>query len=333
MRIFYSWQSDSDSLTNKNFIEECLKEVFSEVNLTTDFSDRSEGEIEVDKDTFNVSGFPEMIPTIMGKINEADGFVADLTFVAHVGRKMIPNPNVMFELGYAIYCLGSARVIPVMNTYYGNPDDLPFDIRHRRWPTQYYLAPNAQSVDREQAKESLKKDLTEAISYFSSFPAKDSLKPLQPNASYLDIIHHILTSNLSDWSEQYEIEPGVFQVYYHKGPNLRVIIDQTEQGIENRDYKSIWANCFLHPAARSYKAKIFYSNTLISDLIMVSVDEGNVMIPQPIEDSSGKNYTIGPLPYKIGQFFDSMRVLDDYIEKVEHILREKGYSLRLFPSS
>jgi len=333
MRIFYSWQSDSDSLTNKNFIEECLKEVFSEVNLTTDFSDRSEGEIEIDKDTLNVSGFPEMIPTIMGKINEADGFVADLTFVAHVDRKKIPNPNVMFELGYAIYCLGSARVIPVMNTYYGNPDDLPFDIRHRRWPIQYYLAPNPQTVDREQAKESLKKGLTEAVSYFSSFPAKDSVKPLQTNASYLNIINHILTSNLSDWSEQYEIEPGVFQVYYHKGPNLRIVVNLSEQGIENPDYRSIWANCFLHPAARSYKAKVFFNSTLINDLIMVSVDEGNVLIPQPSEDSSEKNFVIDSFQYKIGLLFDSMRVLDDYIEKADHYLREKGYSLRLFPSS
>lgn len=333
MKLFYSWQSDTDCSTNKTFIEECLREVFSEVNLITDFSDRSEGIIELDKDTLNISGFPEMIPTILGKISEADGFVADLTFVAKIGDKGIPNPNVMFELGYAIYCLGYSRVIPVMNTYCGMPVELPFDIRQRRWPIQYNLTPDASNGDREQAKESLKKSLTETISYFRSIPEKDMISPLQPNASYLDIIHHILTSNLNDWSEQYEIEPGVFQVYYHKGPNLRVIIDQSEQGIENPDYKSTWANCFLHPAARSYKAKIFFSSTLIADLILVSVDEGNALIPQPTLDLSGKHYIIDPIPYKIAQLFDSRRILDDYIDKADQHLRKEGLSLRFFPSS
>jgi len=30
-------------------------------------------------------------------------------------------------------------LLKVMNTHYGPPDELPFDLRHRRWPVKYRI--------------------------------------------------------------------------------------------------------------------------------------------------------------------------------------------------
>jgi hypothetical protein len=167
------------------------------------------------------------------------------------------------------------------------------------------------------------------MAYCLALPPKDSLPALQADASRKIIFDHILVSNLEDWSEQYEIETGVFQVYYKKGPQLRVVLDERKSGILEKNYISPWANCFLHPTARSYKAKIFYNSTLIDDVIVVSVDEGTVIMPQPISDSDERHFTIEPLAYKIGQLFDSMNMLDEYIWKANERIQRKGMSLRV----
>jgi hypothetical protein len=98
---------------------------------------------------------------ILEKISSAAIFVGDVTligkatmersFLARLFRrfsnrqknldnpKMLPNPNVLLELGYAAHCLGWERVILVMNSHFGPPEFLPFDLRHRRFPISYHL--------------------------------------------------------------------------------------------------------------------------------------------------------------------------------------------------
>ena len=125
--VFYSWQSDTDTSANKNFINDCLKNAIKE---NTKY-------IEVERDTQNVLGAKEIDRTIFEKINNADVFVADISFVAvyikenSEGKKVkkIPNSNVMLELGYAAGKIGWERVILVFNEDYGDLDDLPFDLR------------------------------------------------------------------------------------------------------------------------------------------------------------------------------------------------------------
>lgn len=46
--------------------------------------------------------------------------------------KYMPNPNVMLELGYATHVVGWDRVICVLNSDYGAPENMPFDIANRR---------------------------------------------------------------------------------------------------------------------------------------------------------------------------------------------------------
>ncbi|NLN72573.1 MAG: NAD(P)H-dependent oxidoreductase [Thermoplasmatales archaeon] len=329
MNIFYSWQSDNPQSTNKKFIEECLREVINDLDRTVDITGRNEELHTLNKDTQGVPGYPAIVDTIIKKISDADCFVADLSFVAKTAKKGIPNPNVMYELGYAVYCLGYKRVIAVMNTYYGEPEDLPFDIVQRRFPVQYCLAPDTTKVERAKIKERFKKDLNKAMAYCLALPPKESLPSLRSPVSYKTIYDHILVSKLEDWSEQYEIETGVFQVYYQKDPQLRVVLDETKNGILIEDYKSPWANCFLHPNATSYMAKIFYNTTLIDEIIIVAVDEGTAKMPQPISDSEERHFTIEPLAYKIAQLFDSMNNLDEYIWRANALIQKDGMSLRI----
>jgi len=128
--VFYSWQSDLPNPTNRGFIERALKDAAK--TLRNDDSIRVEP--VVDRDTLGVPGSPEIHRTIFEKIDAAAVFVADVSIInpnVPEGRRM-PNPNVLVELGYALKSLGPTRIVLVMNTAFGPPEQLPFDLRTRR---------------------------------------------------------------------------------------------------------------------------------------------------------------------------------------------------------
>jgi hypothetical protein len=82
----------------------------------------------------------------------------------NIQRKRLPNPNAAIEVGEAAEAVGWDRVILVMNTYYGPADDIPFDIKHRRFPIQYELSPDANNrKKRTTVKDKLVNDLEKAI--------------------------------------------------------------------------------------------------------------------------------------------------------------------------
>ncbi len=132
--VFYAWQSDRDTNGNQHFIRKALDDAADRMN-----EDSALGvELKIDADTEGVVGTPPVTETILNKIRTSDIFVPDLTFVAEtVGGKLVPNPNVMVEYGYALRSLTFEAMMPVMNTYYGEPEKLPFDLGHVRHPTQY----------------------------------------------------------------------------------------------------------------------------------------------------------------------------------------------------
>lgn len=132
MVIFWSWQSDSDSAANRNFIQDCLEKAGKRVGKA------SSTIIEVDRDTKGVGGTPNISETILQKIAAADVFVWDASLSTKSPRPA-PNPNVLFELGFAVALLGWQRVIGVFNEVEGAPTSLPFDLLHRRWPITYSL--------------------------------------------------------------------------------------------------------------------------------------------------------------------------------------------------
>jgi hypothetical protein len=185
--VFWSWQSDLDRSITKDFIkaalEEALEKASSELQLES--ADR----VELDHDTKGEAGLVEIVKTIFGKIDTCDVFVADITPIAttspHAGQKQIPNPNVMIELGYALRELGHKRVITVANLAFGGrPEELPFDLRHRRGAITYLLERNANSSSRKHALVKLVKELTGALTLNLSAPREDRLvKYPQPKLS------------------------------------------------------------------------------------------------------------------------------------------------------
>lgn len=147
--VFYAWQSDRDQKGNRHFIRRALDDAAKRIND----DDALAVEIKVDADTEGVLGTPPVTETILKKIGASDIFVPDLTFIAQTDSgKLTPNPNVMAEYGYALRALTFEAMMPVMNTHYGPPTELPFDLGHVRHPTQYDLPPASPDGARRAAR-------------------------------------------------------------------------------------------------------------------------------------------------------------------------------------
>lgn len=129
IKIFYSWQSDLPNFANRGFISNALESVAKD--LRRDKSVKVEPVI--DRDTSGVPGAPDISATILRKIDTSDIFVADVSLVSStMKKKSAPNPNVLFELGYAAEALGEGRLVLVVNTAFGGPENLPFDLKMKR---------------------------------------------------------------------------------------------------------------------------------------------------------------------------------------------------------
>jgi hypothetical protein len=172
--VFYAWQSDLPDATNRGLIRRSLRNAASALEETY-----ASGKLHValDEATRGESGSPNIPLTILRKIARADAFVCDLTPINTAQGKQtkaMPNPNVIFELGYAVAQLGWARVIMLFNESYGTfPDDLPFDVdRHRASP---YKAKASSKKEKSDPQTHLTSLLTTALqSVFQNEPARPS---------------------------------------------------------------------------------------------------------------------------------------------------------------
>lgn len=128
--VFYAWQSDLPDKTNRRAIRNALKS--ASISLEEEFAGQKI-RIIIDESTRDMSGSPNIPTTILDKIRSADAFVCDITTVLSSAGKSAPNPNVIFELGYAVAYLGWDRIIMLFNREYGKfPDDVPFDFDRNR---------------------------------------------------------------------------------------------------------------------------------------------------------------------------------------------------------
>lgn len=155
-RVFYSWQSDSPGNTNRNLISAALEKAAEEIRNDETITI----EPVIDRDTLGLGGSPDITQAIFSKIDSASIFVCDVSIIDPTAKKPAPNPNVLLELGYAIKVLGWERIIMVMNTEFGGPAELPFDLRSRRITT-YAVAEDAE--EKAPARNSLRKTLVAAL--------------------------------------------------------------------------------------------------------------------------------------------------------------------------
>lgn len=154
--VFYSWQSDSPKKTNQNAIRTALGKAAKKIS-----ADRSGIKIIIDEATRDTSGSPNIPSTILEKIQESEIFIADITTITPLGLgRPCPNPNVTYELGYAIGELGWDRVVLLFNKALGEfPKDLPFDFAQHRVSVYQF----AKDEDSKTAQESLEQILKMAI--------------------------------------------------------------------------------------------------------------------------------------------------------------------------
>jgi hypothetical protein len=75
--VFFSWQSDLPNSTNRGFIEKALKDAAEKLNK----NETIDVDTIIDRDIKDVSGSPNIIDTILGKIDKCDLFVADLSII------------------------------------------------------------------------------------------------------------------------------------------------------------------------------------------------------------------------------------------------------------
>ena len=119
-KVFFSWASDSKE--TRNIIEQILKSITASLSL-------DDINIEITTSIRELKGAGHVPTNIIKNIEESDFFIADTTIINDQGGRLCPNPNVMYELGYAVALLGWGRILLLFDTKNHKIEDLPFDIR------------------------------------------------------------------------------------------------------------------------------------------------------------------------------------------------------------
>jgi hypothetical protein len=177
--VFYAWQSDTLQRHNRFLIRMALAQAAA--RISNDVATRTT--VRIDSDTEGVLGQPPITETILKKIETCDVFAPDLTFVATTdGGKLVPNPNVMLEYGYALRARDHSIMMPVMNAAHGPPEKLPFDMGHLRHPMQYRLEPAAKNAERRTVRKDLSDKFETVLrAMIAATPAKPKdEKPFTP---------------------------------------------------------------------------------------------------------------------------------------------------------
>ena len=164
--IFFSWQSDRPNNVCRSFVHRALEDAIQRLKADVEVEESLREALEIDSDTKNVPGSPEIFKTILSKISDAGAFVADLTFVSEPDSDHpVSNPNVLIEYGYALNAPGELRMIAVMNSAFGEPTPatMPFNLRHKRFPITYMLQDGASPQERKAARKALTDLLEKAL--------------------------------------------------------------------------------------------------------------------------------------------------------------------------
>lgn len=148
--VFFSWQSDIDNKFNRNFIEDALEKAIKQINEEKHIN------LVLDKDTANRTGSPDIVNSILEKIDNATLIVSDVSIIDTLTTKSkyIVNSNIMFELGYAMSSLSDSRVLMVMNKAFGDEKQLPFDLGLKR-QISYYIDKTSTLEKRKEEKHNL----------------------------------------------------------------------------------------------------------------------------------------------------------------------------------
>lgn len=121
-RIFYSWQSDN--IRAKELLQDALDEVVKQL--------KGKGIAVQIEQGGGGCGFISIEDSVRIKIRRCDIFVGDVTPVGNVAMKgkLLPNANVMYEMGVATECMHADRILAVAMKGDWKVEDMPFDFNH-----------------------------------------------------------------------------------------------------------------------------------------------------------------------------------------------------------
>lgn len=163
MSVFLSWQSDLPANAHRNAIRTALSRCLKKYP-----------NLKLDEATREMAGSDDIAQTILDKIQAAEIFVADISTIRRkygTGRP-VPNPNVVFEVGYAVAHLGWSRVILLFNDESGSfPRDVPFDFLTKRI-ARYSIAAKPTKAEKESLETLLGDALAQIIRSSPARPAE-----------------------------------------------------------------------------------------------------------------------------------------------------------------
>lgn len=210
--IFYSWQSDLNKKANNHFIKECIEKAIKELKkeeVATIIP-------RLDKDTKGITGSPRITDTILSKIDASHLFISDISIINSnwsnriFKKRLTPNPNVLFELGYALNRLTWDRMICLNNDAFSNIKDMPFDLQQNRISQYNFNGKSKKDEAKKHLTELLKVAIRDIIEKFDTLSEKEHQKNKHQhdirvfqgldaiiNDTYLlDLLQHIANINI-----------------------------------------------------------------------------------------------------------------------------------------
>ncbi len=245
--VFNAWQTDSPEKTNRRAIRNALQSAstklerkFAAQKITFDIQEATRGE----------PGSPNIPQTILKKIEHSDIFVCDLTTAIKQttpSSYSAPNPNVVFELGYAVAHLGWPRIIMLFNEAFGKfPDDLPFDIdRNRASPYRIHEGSNTDKASTTAVLEPLLVEALKAI--VKANPAR----PAELKGLSVEQVHRTRDMESLRWLLSTVHWPTLDE-HIDDGPS--VILERTCDFWEA--FNSVFRNSLFHLYDKSLRSKV-----------------------------------------------------------------------------
>ena len=121
-----------------------------------------------------------------------------------------------------------------------------------------------------------------------------------------DIINTIMESDpIKDWTRLQNSSKSV--IYSDLNVNLRIESSLEDSDIQCQDFKESWATKFPDKKAVGYYYNVWYANTLMFRVILVTVDGGRASLPLP---DSFKGMQAKPFDKKIAEIENGIN--DDY---------------------
>src|SRR5579864_5504206 len=156
MKIFWSWQSDTPGRIGRFLVRDALNDAIEKLRADNNIEDAPR-DVHLDNDVKDVPGSPDLMRTILAKIEKSEVVVADVTIVGKTeeGKGLI-NSNVAIELGYAFHACTDERAVLVFNKHYGKHEELPFDLRHKGGGVDFDLKPDASKGEIDEQRRVLK---------------------------------------------------------------------------------------------------------------------------------------------------------------------------------